>query len=116
LSFEFRLGVGELAMKDVIERMLRVEEEARTILADAEKDASRAAEAGRREASKRSDKMRLEAHAEATRRRESARAELDRRRAEATVRFDRANEAYAAEVRPRIGEAAERIVRRVLGG
>ena len=103
-------------MKDVIERMLRVEEEARTILAEAEKRAGAVAEAARREASEKSEALRAEAHVEATKRLEATRAELAHKREERLSTFDRDSEAYAEKVRPQVPEAAGLIVRRVLGG
>ena len=102
-------------MKDVIERMLKVEEEARTLLAEAEKDAAKVAEAARREALTRADALRHEGHEEATKLLEAARAELEKKRAERLGAFDRENAAYAGQVRPKVEEAVAGVVRRVLG-
>ncbi len=102
-------------MKDVIERMLKVEEEARTILAEADQEAARVSEAARREASERGDALRLEAHEDATKLLETTRAQLEQKRAERVAAFDRDDAAYAEQVRPKIAEAAEKVVRRVLG-
>ncbi len=102
-------------MKDVIERMLKVEEEARAILAEAEKDAARVSESARRDASARAEALRLEAHTDATKLLESTRAELEQKRAERLAAFDCEDAAYAEQVRPKIAEAADKVVRRVLG-
>ena len=69
-------------MKEVIERMLKVEEEARAALAEAEKKAADISEKSRRETAERCDKMRQDARAEAARRLEASRAALKKTRAE----------------------------------
>ena len=103
-------------MKDVIERMLRVEQEARAIIADAEKQAAEIGERGRREASAQAEALKMAAHAESTKKFEAVRAELAAKRQARLAGFDRENEAYAETARPKVPEAAERIVKRVLGG
>jgi len=103
-------------MKDVIERMLQVEEEGRRLLADAEKQAASAAESARRKATEKAEALRAEAHAEASKRLESARAEMQAKRDERLAAFDRDNAEYAEKVRPHVPEAAEQVVKRVLGG
>lgn len=101
-------------MKDVIERMLKVEQEARTILANAEKESAKIAEAARREASERAEALRLVAHEETTKLLEVSRAELEQKRAERLRSFDRDTAAYTEQVRPGIAEAVETTVRRLL--
>jgi F0F1-type ATP synthase membrane subunit b/b' len=102
-------------MKEVIERMLKVEEEARAILAGAERKAGEIAEQHRRRASRESDRVRGEAHAEAARQVDESRKALDVRRREDLARFDRANAQYADAVRARFQQALDLIVRSVSG-
>jgi len=103
-------------MKEVIERMLKVEEDARAIVAEAEKRAGEILEASRRRASEGGEKLRGEAHAEATRRLEESRRLLDKERQERLARSDQANAEYARKVRTSFTGAVDLVVRRVIGG
>jgi F0F1-type ATP synthase membrane subunit b/b' len=102
-------------MKDVIERMLKVEEEARTILGEARKRSEETTEKSRREASDQAEKLRAGAHAEAVRLIEQSREEMKKRRAERVAAIDKADADYAESVRPGVAPAVERVVKRVVG-
>jgi F0F1-type ATP synthase membrane subunit b/b' len=102
-------------MKDVIERMLKVEEDARTILGDARKRAEDMIEKSRREAGDQAEKIRIEARAEALKKLERSREELKKRREERIVAFDKADVDYAGKVRAVVPAAVERVVKRVVG-
>ena len=103
-------------MKEIIERMLKVEEEARSIQAEAEQRATEIAEEGRREADRRAEEIRVNAHAEASTELEASRRKLDEERRSRLDAVDRDNETYADKVRTRAGEAVDLVVRRVLDG
>ncbi|HUW56321.1 MAG TPA: hypothetical protein VMZ92_06770 [Planctomycetota bacterium] len=103
-------------MKEVIERMLKVEEEARGVLAEAEARAAKVAEESRREATGKGEKLRSDAHAEAARLLEETRKGLDQQRQERLTRVDEENTAYAEEVRTKFPRAVDLVVRRVIGG
>ena len=102
-------------MKEVIERMLKVEEEAREVLAEAEKLTRDIAEKARRDAYEQGEKLRIEAHAEATKRVEESRTGLKGLRDERLAGFDRANETYTWEVRQRLPQAVDAVVRKIVG-
>lgn len=102
-------------MKEVIERMLKVEEEARAILEDADRRTAEMREEYRRKADKSGEKIRTEAHEEVARRLEEARLELKTRRDERLRSVDEVNEKYVQEVRTRFGPATDLVVRRIIG-
>ncbi len=102
-------------MKEVIERMLKVEEEARAILEDADRRAAEMREEHRRKAAESGEKIRTEAHEEVARRLEEARLELQTRRDERLRSVDEVNEKYMQETRARFGIAADLVVRRIIG-
>lgn len=103
-------------MREVIERMLKVEEQARAILAEAEERAAKVAEESRREAAERSEKVRSEAHAEVARGLEKIRQGLRQQREERLAQVERENAAYAKKARTNLEKAVDLVVRRVIGG
>ena len=103
-------------MIEIIERMLQVEEEARGILAEAEKRAGEIAEECRREADGKSEKLRSDAHVEASKKIEETRRKLDEKRKARLAEVDRENETWAEGVRARTSEAVDLVVKRVIGG
>jgi F0F1-type ATP synthase membrane subunit b/b' len=103
-------------MKEVIERMLKVEEEARAILAEAQKRAADVLEAGRKHAGVAAEKLRSEARAEAARQVEDARRTLDKQRQEELARTVEAAGEYTKRARTNFAAAVDLVVRRVVGG
>ena len=103
-------------MKDVIERMLKVEEGARAALAEAKKQAAETTETARREAAAKSEAIRRRTREETAKRLETSKAELDAKRKARLEAFARDDAAYVEEVRPRVAQAAETAAKRVLGG
>lgn len=102
-------------MKDVIERMLKVEGEATAALAGAKKKAADLAESARREAAEKSDAIRKRMREETASRLEASRASIETKRRESLAAFDRDDAAWVEQVRPRTAEAAEAVVKKVLG-
>ena len=103
-------------MKEIIERMLKVEEEARRIQAEAEKRATDVTEECRREAESQSGQIRTDAQAAASSKQEETRRKLDEERRRRLEKTDRENEAYAQTVRRRADAAVAEVVKRVIGG
>ena len=103
-------------MKEVIERMLKVEEEARAILAEAQKRAGDILEAGRKHAGEAAEKLRSDARAEAARQVEEARRALDKERQEELARTGEVAGEYARRARTSLAAAVDLVVRRVVGG
>jgi vacuolar-type H+-ATPase subunit H len=103
-------------MKEVIERMLKVEEEARAILAQAQKRAADILEAGRKRAGEAAEKIRTDAHAEAARQVEEARRRLDKLRQQELARTAEADKEYTRRARTNLAAAVDLVVRRVVGG
>ena len=102
-------------MKDVIQRMLKVEEDARTILGDARKQADEILQKSRKDAGEQADKLRAGAAAEAARNLQQGREELKARRAERGAAIDKADADYAARVSQGVAPSVERVVKAVVG-
>ena len=102
-------------MKEVIKRMLKVEEEARAILEDADRRTAEVREEHRRKAEESGERIRSEAHEEVARRLEEARLELKARRDERLRSVDEVNEKHMQEVRARFGIATDLVVKRLIG-
>ena len=100
-------------MKEVIEKMLKVEEEARSLQAAAEKKAVEISENARRQAARKSEALRSEAQAEAASRIEAAAKALADQRTTRLAELDQANTRYAEGIRKKQPAAVERIVKRI---
>ena len=102
-------------MKEVIERMLKVEQEARAILDDAERRSNEVRDEYRREADEESERIRSSAQEDVSGRLDHARLELKAKRDDRLRKVDEANQEYADEVRTRFAAASDLVVKRLIG-